>query len=258
MKALNLSITLLCLCASALQAQIHRITSIPYTISSPGIYVVDKDFVFTPVPGGHYYDKDIGWAIQITASNVLLDFRGHTLSDPATDSFYSESAGVFVGTNYPYLFPSSQTNVLVVNGTTHGFAYGVEGFANNLIVQNMKFYNNSQGGAFLEGIPNIIDGCQVYNCLISTEGYPLIATIGDNIALEGYDVRNCLVNVCPGGFAIAVSHLALNNTITDSYIGIAGFAEGAQAIHNKINGCDYAFQGIIEINNTVTNCLFTD
>jgi hypothetical protein len=65
--------------------------------------VVDKDLVFRAIPGGKYYNTDTGIAIQITASNVLLDFRGHSLSDPATTTPYAQSRGVFVGAT-PLMF----------------------------------------------------------------------------------------------------------------------------------------------------------
>jgi hypothetical protein len=81
------------------------ITSVPYTISSPGTYYLAND-IFSSNPNGK---------IVIVANNVVLDLAGHTLHVATTDECI-----LIEGTGKPTDFfprPGGSLNVTVQNGT---------------------------------------------------------------------------------------------------------------------------------------------
>jgi hypothetical protein len=82
--------------AAIANAQIHEIHSVPYTISSPGIYFLLHDII------SHANAK-----ITITASNVVLDLGGHTIEVSTTDEIIS------VGSVFSSAIPN---NIVIKDG----------------------------------------------------------------------------------------------------------------------------------------------
>jgi hypothetical protein len=215
---------------------VHHITHVPVTISFPGIYVVDKDLVFTAIPGGHAYDRDNGTAIQINASNVVLDLEWHSLSDPATYAD-GQSIGISLGNSGTSSSPSRQVaNVAVVNGTLNGFSWGIEGYGTNLVVSNVAFNYQGWASAELEGVSTLIDHCISYSLSRSKTGEILFTGIlGDSNAFRAWEVRNSLVEYCDYGVALYVTHLAIGNTLKYCYIGIIlQTSTGATEVNNTL------------------------
>jgi len=95
------------------------ITSIPYTITAPGVYCLNFDFNVSLASGS---------AISINASNVTLDMNRHLLSNLAAGA-----------NNYAYGISSTyQKNVVIKNGSVQGFFFGVE-------LNDASPYTNTQG-----------------------------------------------------------------------------------------------------------------
>lgn len=84
------------------------INSVPYTITQPGQYFLNKDLsTFAS-----------GTAIAINSSNVILDFNGHKLIN--TLGTIVKAFGVALATNSKPL-----ENVTIKNGTISGFQLGI-------------------------------------------------------------------------------------------------------------------------------------
>jgi hypothetical protein len=86
-----------------------EITSVPYTITSPGVYYLAHDITSTN-PNGE---------ITIAANNVVLDLQGHTLTVSTNDVCINITGGggpptteIFFGVR-----PGNALNVTVKNGT---------------------------------------------------------------------------------------------------------------------------------------------
>ena len=116
-----------------------KITSLPYTISTPGFYYLGKDLTST------------GYGIIINVDNVTIDLMGFSLNG---------SGGLVLEGISMY----GRKNVEVRNGTVRAFYYGIreqyaEG-ANHRIV-NVRILNNIQTGIYLGGSNHLIKGCAV-------------------------------------------------------------------------------------------------
>jgi hypothetical protein len=119
-----------------------KISTVPYTITTPGFYYL---------AGNLNYSSSTGNAITINADDVTLDLMGNTLTGP----------GVATGT-VEAITMSGRTNVEVRNGTVRNFFVGVhdgdinngkEHRAINLRVANTTF------GIIFDGKNHLIKNC---------------------------------------------------------------------------------------------------
>jgi hypothetical protein len=100
----------LLLSATSARAEVENctdITSLPFSVTAPGIYCL-KDSLDFPAASGI--------AIHIQSSNVVLDLNGHFLDN--------SSAGT--GTAAYGVYAGDRTSVTVRNGTVRGFYIGVQ------------------------------------------------------------------------------------------------------------------------------------
>src|SRR5215469_5292318 len=93
MKALLLTLGAAALTASLGWSQTYQINTLPYTISVPGDYILERNLT-----------SNAPTLITITASDVTLDLNGHTLS--STSSKYA----IYLG---------GVQNVVIKNGSIH-------------------------------------------------------------------------------------------------------------------------------------------
>jgi len=117
-----------------------KIASLPYTISSPGFYYIDKDLSCS---GAH--------GITINADHVTLDLMGFSLIGPGG-----------TGGNYG-VYMSERANVEIRNGTVrnfsgHGIGEGYTGATGHRIV-NMRARDNGGSGISLGGTSHTVKGC---------------------------------------------------------------------------------------------------
>ena len=82
------------------------ITSLPATISSPGVYCLESDFAYTSANVN---------AITIAANNVTLDLNAHKIGD----------LGAGTATGAVGVFAINQQNITIKNGTIRGFELGI-------------------------------------------------------------------------------------------------------------------------------------
>ena len=122
-----------------------KITSVPYTISTPGFYYFNRNL---------NYGGSGGTAITISADDVTLDLMGFSLTNSATGF----SHGILM---------DGRTNVEIRNGTVRDFDYGIyeassSGSKHSAI--NVRLTGNSYG-IYFNGSNHLIKGCNGSNNL---------------------------------------------------------------------------------------------
>ncbi len=159
----------------------YQITALPYTISSPGVYVLNQDFLNLNLTGATA-------AIKINASDVVLDLNGHTISNTAAGA----------GTLAYGVYAADRTNVTVRNGTVQGFMTGVGIITTGAstasyghLIEKMNVNACTYEGISLVGNDSTVRSCQVGNVGGSTTLGDLASAYG--IELEGTGLR-CLDN----------------------------------------------------------------
>jgi len=95
------------------------ITSLPLTVTAPGIYCLTQDIATNLASGA---------AITIAANNVVLDLNGHGLGNLA--------AGL--GTQAGGIFAFQRKNLTIKNGTVRGFLRGI-------FLDDLNTFTTSQG-----------------------------------------------------------------------------------------------------------------
>jgi hypothetical protein len=204
MKALLLTFGATAMMATAAIAD-TGINSLPYTISSPGVYTVKKDL---SVQG------KIGALIEIGSNDVVVDLGGHTVS----------GSGWMLGICVQAL---NHQNIVVRNGTlrnTGKFGPGIQLFGvSEAIIENVTII--AQGDAFVEvnGTTNLVRNC----VLVSSASGGTSGISGTSIDLQdchGDLIKDNLISAIPGpGFAVNSSksshdptggNVFLNNVIS--------------------------------------------
>ncbi len=127
-----------------------EITTLPFTITVPGVYCLKKNL---NVSLSGYYSS----AITISAGNVIIDFNDFRINNQAP--FASNQAfGVY---------SADRKNVTLKNGFIRGFYYGIfldETAANssaNHLVEGMKVADVSEIGIYVEGDKSVIHNNRV-------------------------------------------------------------------------------------------------
>jgi hypothetical protein len=121
-----------------------QITSIPWTISTPGVYCLDTDFNVT---------LSSGVAININASNVTLDMNRHVLSNHAAAT----------GTYAYGITATQQKNVVIKNGAIQGFFTAIALFdaspytsTQDNVIEDIAAERSTTFGLYVEGQSNLV------------------------------------------------------------------------------------------------------
>jgi hypothetical protein len=150
------------------------INSVPYTISTPGTYIVGSNFV---------YPSATGAAISIVISHVTLDLAGHYLYHPPSSPN---------GTVAPVAISvRNAMNVTIQNGIIEGFIVGVlfsytggTTINSGNIVQNLRV-TNLFDGIILDGATcSKVTNNQITNAVGHGNTGILIVSAGGNVASE--------------------------------------------------------------------------
>ena len=182
-----------------------KITGLPYTITTPGFYYLDRNLGFNDLYGD---------AITIEADNVTLDLMGFLLLNFRVDN---SANGIYL---------NGRKNVEIRNGTVRGFFTGIyeaspDNGANHRILNIRADYNNIPGGVgiYLLGKNHLVRDCKasfnahegiiigsgtITTCVASNNGsYGII--MGDGSLLENVATNN------GAGFGLE----ATNNILVD-------------------------------------------
>ncbi len=157
------------------------ITSLPYTITAGGTYVLNSNLSSTATSGS---------LITINASNVTIDFQEHYITGPAASLTTTTAYGI-----YAY----ERSNLTIRNGTVAYCSQGIfingnsSANTNNVDQQitNMRVTYCSTYGINLDEAPSsVISGCQVSQIGTSSSGL----AVGINIDGAGTVVQGCTVS----------------------------------------------------------------
>jgi len=230
------------------------ITSLPTTISTPGVYCLTGSLTSAQTTGN---------AITISANDVTLDLSGWTVD--------GQAAGTGTTANGIY---STAANVTIRNGTVRGFFDGVrlDLGSNGATVRAITTDLNTRLGIYVAGHSSLIQGNQVLNTGGSTTAVH-VNVDGINSAGEGTLVDNNLVSgltATGGGSETGIAlttpqSTARGNVVNDTArptgggvsVGILAGGAASAVVNNIVPnftyGVDYAGTGVYS-RNTVVNC----
>jgi hypothetical protein len=188
--------------------QCNVITSLPTTISSPGVYCINQDLVLA---------GSSGFAVNIAADSVTLDLNGHALRSNAAANTVTEGV-VVVGHKY----------FTIIDGTIAGFGEGIN-------VESLASTPRSKGGLIADvkvqrsvafGIGVDCDGCVIRNNLVTDTIVPAsisgFSAIGIGVAGTGALVTgNRVFNThgkAAGSEAFNLSLSASDSTLSQNYV----------------------------------------
>jgi hypothetical protein len=199
------------------------INSVPYTISSPGTYVLTSNLT---CPGG--YD-----AITVNVSNVTIDLNGYYLYCPTPTA---TGTGIFV---------NDRANVRIKNGEIVGFYVGVYAeYASSVtnlnfghLIEDVRFYNNSTAVEFYQSSGCVVKDCQIiggangHNAVWfdSGTGNRAVGNVASGLTLYGfysngsdYFDSNYADSCTYGIYATSTTTKLRFNTTTNCNRGISG------------------------------------
>ena len=172
---------------------ISEIPSEGYYIKEKGTYVLGNDITWAPPVNGFLFA-----AIVIQCDNVVLDFKGHTLSihNPKNDGDYSSMGVIVLNSDYP----TACSNVTVTNGTIKDMGIcGLWAFkTNNLSVSKItvKGLSNPNFNLLPSGISLWdAESFRVSDCFV--KNIELTALMGSGILILNSKtgiVSNCTVD----------------------------------------------------------------
>jgi hypothetical protein len=177
-----------------------KITSLPYTITTPTLYYL----------GGNLTFSGSGNAITVNADNVTLDLMGCSLT-------YTGSGGHPNG-----IYMSGRNNVEIRNGTISGFCYGIheasdDNGANHRVI-NIRADNNTTPyggiGISLQGNNHLVRDCTASNN--SSAGI----SVGSGTITGCVAYNNGVYNIILSGAGSLLDNIAINSTSNDT----AGFS----------------------------------
>jgi len=173
----GLGLTMLALAPTSAKAQsilCTPVTTVPYVMTTPGVYCLDRDLVYS----------GSGTAIEVQTSHVTLDLNGYALRGPW------QGVGIAA---------SNRAHVTVKNGTVRGFARGVSlrGFTGGAgsydqghVVENVNVDWSKDVGIEVEGAGTIVRGNRVFGTtgpVSSGDSYG-IRLVGARVQVIGNDV----------------------------------------------------------------------
>jgi hypothetical protein len=172
-----------------------RITSLPYTISTPGFYYLAGNLSYSGSSNGITVDSD----------DVTFDLMGFRLSGPGSGS------GKYA------IYMSSRKSVEIRNGTVSGWDTGINEISTGLRhrVINMRV-ENALFGINLYGAGHLIKGCTVGDC----GGY--------GISFAGAMASGNIVTNCGSGIKLAAAGNVIGNMVEPTPASNSGFISGPE------------------------------
>jgi parallel beta-helix repeat protein len=126
-----------------------QINSVPYIITSPGLYCLAKNLS---------YSATTGYAIAVAASDVTLDLMGFCLTGPGKAS----------GPHHGIKINEDINNVEIRNGTikafgSHGILNSINSHDVGIRVIELRASGNGGAGLGVNGYNHLVAGCSLLN-----------------------------------------------------------------------------------------------
>ena len=225
------------------------ISSIPFTITQPGSYVMTQNLENT---------TNNADGIIIDANNVTLDLGGYTLSGGSVNS----DDGIFV--------LGDQDNIYIYNGHVDG--WGGDGInalnADNSIFEKLTVSNNGNDGLVADFNASISYVTALANGLDGIEGddgtvivFSTASENGDNgiQTSEGSVVaHSAAFNNLGDGIDVAAGSSVFHSSVSDNTLfgvdlALGGTVQGSSAYDNDRNGFDIASSSVVRDNIAALN-----
>jgi hypothetical protein len=165
--------------ALAETTECRRISAVPAVITTPGVHCLKRSFA-TAITAGT--------AIEIQASDVVLDLNGWSLTGPGV--FGMEAVGIAA---------DGHEKITIRNGTVRGFRAGIQliglaGPTRENIVEHVRANDNTQIGILVHGTGSIVRNNQVTGTGLNGLGLATgIAGAGQGMAIVNNDVTETMV-----------------------------------------------------------------
>jgi hypothetical protein len=167
--------------AQSPQSSIVRISSLPFSISVPGTYVLKENLTYTPGASPA--------AITIFTAHlggpVIVDLKGFTITGPVGFGY-----GILIGENKIF----TTDPIIVRNGTIHNFQYGVwAANQGDVTINKLSFCLSPSLGTFVTGVDfESVDSSAINNCTFNVNS-PINGTtygIEDHTSAGGNSYHN--------------------------------------------------------------------
>jgi hypothetical protein len=179
-----------------------KITSLPYTINSPGFYYL----------GGNL-TCDSGSGICINSNDVTLDLMGFRFSgNSGGDGIYTATSGFF-------------ENVVVRNGSLRGWNKAIKTFGAQHRIINVGVQANA-GGIILSGFSHQVKGCTAINNTDSGIQASNSTISNNHVTISGTE----------GNYGILGSGIISGNEVNNYNYGI--FCNGQSNVINNMVFCN--------------------
>lgn len=199
---------------AALSRAATIITSVPYIITVPGEYEFVTDVTANGTDG-----------IEIRASNVTLDLKGHTLRQAGT----GKSATGTLGAN----------NIVIKNGTIIGFDQGVILTGQQNVAENLHLVHNSIGVQFT-GDNGFIQGCLIVGQ--GGAGVGIVILSGSGVQMINNQISETENGIWVPNGACAIIH----NYVANSKTGL-NMSSSTKYQGNVTTNCPTPFKGGIAV-----------
>lgn len=193
--------------AAAETSACTEITTLPRTISAPGLYCLKKD-LSTSITSGN--------AVTVSSNNVVIDCNDHAIAGTASA----------VSTTAHGVYSSNRTNITIRNCAIRGFYRGalMYGTGGSHLVENNAFDRNTYTGVRVDGQGNVVRRNRVMNTGGASGGaYAGIFVYGSDGTVSDNDVMGIAGKEAQatGVYAITVGNGARMSVIGNRISGIA-------------------------------------
>ncbi len=210
------------------------ITTAPYTITKPGFYQLGANLVYS----GNGSANDA--IITLNSGNVTLDFAGHYISGPSTNT----------ATHLYGVYSNEQGNINIQNGTIAfcyiGVLLGGNGMATSLNI-NQRVTNMLVTTCYYEGMDlESVRGADVFNNRLSL--------IGGQIASDAWGLYSYGTGIRVSGNAVTNITAPSGHTGTGIEVDPSDTSAGGFIYGNQISGATYGIIGGKYQQNLTTSC----
>ena len=174
--------------AASSKAATITINALPFTITTPGTYVLATDLTMTSAwPGAVAIYISVRSSVPngpVPTGNTILDLGGHTIH-----------GGAFIGVRV-----DSTAYISVINGTLDGFSDGIDismggGTFSHLLIDNITFKstkNNTSGITMTKTNGAVVSRCNFIGPMLCGiyDHYSTIGSTFINLNFDGYQTTN--------------------------------------------------------------------
>jgi hypothetical protein len=204
------------------------ITSLPYTITAQGSYIINQNLTSTSN------------GIVVKANNVTIDLNGYNIAGSNTGTHY----GVYI---------QGRSNVEIRNGTIRNFgAHGI--YEENIStdshrVINVRAVKNKGYGIYLYGSNHMVKDCTVAN-----NGISGISIHGQGSAIIGnLAFSNVGTGIGTGNGSTGIGNIAYSNGGSGISAGFGSTIKNNTTYYNQYYGIDLNVYNLVDGNTAFDN-----